>query len=177
MPGRSTSTARSPAASIRPSRRSTVTPAQLPTCWLCPVSRLNRVVLPQLGLPASATVRIARSSPRFRFGFVPCHQHMTRREFLALAAGGRGGRDGDAAGSAVPRDGTPRGRPLAAPRRPALRAGDPAAAQKPPPLYHSGGGFPYFRSFAGSIRGRISRRSGRSRSGRSRSRFRGRPPR
>jgi hypothetical protein len=33
-----------------------VTPGQLPTYWLAPVSWLNRVVLPLLGLPASAMV-------------------------------------------------------------------------------------------------------------------------
>ena len=37
-----------------PSFFSTVTPGQLPTNWLEPVSALNNVVLPQLGLPASA---------------------------------------------------------------------------------------------------------------------------
>lgn len=38
----------------RPSFFSTVTPGQLPTDWLAPVSWLNRVVLPQFGLPARA---------------------------------------------------------------------------------------------------------------------------
>ena len=33
---------------------STVTPGQFPTNWLEPVSALNNVVLPQLGLPAKA---------------------------------------------------------------------------------------------------------------------------
>ena len=37
-----------------PSFFSTVTPGQLPTNWLEPVSALNNVVLPQFGLPASA---------------------------------------------------------------------------------------------------------------------------
>ena len=37
-----------------PSFFSTVTPGQLPTYWLEPVRALNRVVLPQFGLPASA---------------------------------------------------------------------------------------------------------------------------
>ena len=37
-----------------PSFFSTVTPGQLPTYWLEPVRLLNRVVLPQFGLPASA---------------------------------------------------------------------------------------------------------------------------
>ena len=37
-----------------PSFFSTVTPGQLPTYWLAPVRSLNIVVLPQLGLPASA---------------------------------------------------------------------------------------------------------------------------
>ena len=37
-----------------PSFFSTVTPGQFPTNWLEPVSALNNVVLPQLGLPASA---------------------------------------------------------------------------------------------------------------------------
>ncbi len=36
---------------------STVTPGQLPMRWRAPVSALNNVVLPQLGLPASAAVR------------------------------------------------------------------------------------------------------------------------
>lgn len=33
---------------------STVTPGQFPTVWCDPVKALNKVVLPQLGLPASA---------------------------------------------------------------------------------------------------------------------------
>ncbi len=37
-----------------PSFFSTVTPGQLPTYWLAPVSSLNIVVLPQFGLPARA---------------------------------------------------------------------------------------------------------------------------
>ena len=37
-----------------PSFFSTVTPGQLPTNWLEPVRALKSVVLPQLGLPASA---------------------------------------------------------------------------------------------------------------------------
>ena len=37
-----------------PSFFSTVTPGQLPTNWLEPVSALNRVVLPLFGFPASA---------------------------------------------------------------------------------------------------------------------------
>ena len=37
-----------------PSLRSTVTPGQFPTYWLAPVNILNVVVLPLLGLPASA---------------------------------------------------------------------------------------------------------------------------
>ena len=37
-----------------PSFFSTVTPGQLPTYWFEPVSALNNVVLPQLGLPANA---------------------------------------------------------------------------------------------------------------------------
>ena len=61
MPGRSTTvTVRSPMWAV-PSFFSTVTPGQLPTYWLEPVRALNRVVLPQLGLPARAT-RMARLS-------------------------------------------------------------------------------------------------------------------
>ena len=41
-----------------PSRLSTVTPGQLPTCAVLPVRLLNNVVLPQLGLPAKANLFI-----------------------------------------------------------------------------------------------------------------------
>ena len=55
MPGRSVRmTSRSPFS--RPSFFSTVTPGQLPTRWLEPVSALNIVVLPELGLPARASL-------------------------------------------------------------------------------------------------------------------------
>ena len=55
MPGRSTTViSRSPRRAV-PSFFSTVTPGQLPTYWLEPVRALNRVVLPQLGLPTRAS--------------------------------------------------------------------------------------------------------------------------
>ena len=38
---------------------STVTPGKFATFWRSPVRRLNRVVLPELGGPTSATVRTA----------------------------------------------------------------------------------------------------------------------
>ena len=58
MPGRSTTViSRSPRRAV-PSFFSTVTPGQLPTYWLEPVRALNRVVLPQLGLPARATFMV-----------------------------------------------------------------------------------------------------------------------
>ena len=61
MPGRSTTvTVRSPM-QVSPSFFSTVTPGQLPTYWLEPVRALNRVVLPQLGLPARAMRMVRRS--------------------------------------------------------------------------------------------------------------------
>ena len=50
---------------IAPLLRSTVTPGKLPTCWLEPVSWLNRVVLPQFWLPASAKVRVLSSGRGF----------------------------------------------------------------------------------------------------------------
>ena len=53
MPGRSVTVA-SGWPLIWPSLRSTVTPGKFPTCWFDPVSWLNRVVLPQFWLPASA---------------------------------------------------------------------------------------------------------------------------
>ena len=42
----------------RPSFFSTVTPGQLPTYWLLPVSSLNKVVFPQFGLPARAILML-----------------------------------------------------------------------------------------------------------------------
>ena len=57
-----------------PSFFSTVTPGQLPTNWLEPVSALNKVVLPQLGLPARAilisiyqlsSLRLAKANRNF----------------------------------------------------------------------------------------------------------------
>ena len=61
MPGRSTMViSRSPRCAV-PSFFSTVTPGQLPTYWFEPVRALKRVVLPQLGLPTSAT-RMVRLS-------------------------------------------------------------------------------------------------------------------
>ena len=53
MPGRSVSTTSLSTINL-PSFFSTVTPGQLPTNWLEPVSLLNSVVLPLLGLPARA---------------------------------------------------------------------------------------------------------------------------
>ena len=52
IPGRSTTVAFSPL--ILPSFLSTVTPGKFPTCWLDPVSWLNKVVFPQFWFPASA---------------------------------------------------------------------------------------------------------------------------
>ena len=60
MPGRSV-TSVSGCPLMAPLLRSTVTPGKLPTCWLEPVSWLNRVVLPQFWLPASAKVRVLSS--------------------------------------------------------------------------------------------------------------------
>src|SRR5574344_849029 len=54
MPGRSVIITSSRPLSL-PSFFSTVTPGQLPTYWLEPVSILNSVVFPQLGFPAKAT--------------------------------------------------------------------------------------------------------------------------
>ena len=68
MPGRSVTVA-SLWPRITPSLRSTVTPGKLPTCWLEPVSWLNRVVLPQFWLPASAKVSgapLAMGGPALR---------------------------------------------------------------------------------------------------------------
>ena len=48
-----------------PSFFSTVTPGQLPTYWLDPVSWLNSVVFPQFGLPASAIVIAIFHSPPY----------------------------------------------------------------------------------------------------------------
>ena len=53
-PGRSTISALIFPNAHQPVLRSTVTPGQLPTVWLLPVNRLNTVVFPQLGFPASA---------------------------------------------------------------------------------------------------------------------------
>ena len=66
MPGRSTTVAWG-CLRIWPSLRSTVTPGKLPTCWLEPVSWLNRVVLPQFWLPASANTRGVSSARAVRF--------------------------------------------------------------------------------------------------------------
>ena len=61
MPGRSwTTTPGRPF--IRPSFFSTVTPGQLPTYWLPPVSSLKSVVLPQFGSPARAILTSRESS-------------------------------------------------------------------------------------------------------------------
>ena len=66
MPGRSVMmTSFSPLR--RPSFFSTVTPGQLPTNWLAPVSALNSVVLPQFGLPASAILISMTIPPRLDF--------------------------------------------------------------------------------------------------------------
>ena len=60
MPGRSTMlTARPSGSSAMPVCCSTVTPGKLATFWRSPVSRLKRVVLPELGGPTTATVRTA----------------------------------------------------------------------------------------------------------------------
>ena len=48
-----------------PSFFSTVTPGQLPTNWLEPVSALNNVVLPQFGFPASAILIAIFPCPSF----------------------------------------------------------------------------------------------------------------
>ena len=60
-PGRSTAVTSLPPANSSlsgPSLRPTVTPAQLPTFSFIPVSALNMVVLPLLGLPAKAILII-----------------------------------------------------------------------------------------------------------------------
>ena len=61
-------TARPSGSSAIPVCCSTVTPGKLATFWRSPVRRLNRVVLPELGGPTSATVRTAagRGSSSYR---------------------------------------------------------------------------------------------------------------
>src|SRR5438309_5674945 len=59
MPGRSMmATSRLSGRAAMPVCCSTVTPGKLATLWRRPVSLLKRVVLPQLGGPTRATVRI-----------------------------------------------------------------------------------------------------------------------
>lgn len=55
VPGRSTSLYRLPLNRYPPSARVTVLPGQLPVCCLSPVIWLNTLLLPEFGLPASAT--------------------------------------------------------------------------------------------------------------------------
>ena len=61
-PGRSTTSAGSPARSAAPASAPTVTPCQLPVLAWPPVSALNSVDLPQFGLPSSS--RRTRFCPR-----------------------------------------------------------------------------------------------------------------
>ena len=81
MPGRSTTVA-SIWLRILPSFRSTVTPGKLPTCWLEPVSWLNRVVLPQFWLPARANTSGVPSGMAAR----PCSSSRWRA-FISPAPG------------------------------------------------------------------------------------------
>ena len=60
---------------ILPSFFSTVTPGQLPTYSLLPVIALKSVVLPQFGLPASASLT-GRSSSNVSLGQKPSFEHM-----------------------------------------------------------------------------------------------------
>ena len=61
---------RRPSCRKAPSARTTVLPGQFPVCWRSPVSALKTVVLPTLGLPASAirwSQRCGLSPRRTRF--------------------------------------------------------------------------------------------------------------
>ena len=67
---------------IRADTADTVTPGMLPTLPLLPVSRLNRVVLPQFGLPTRATFTLRRSAT-CRGGGIPCLGEIWRTVFDA----------------------------------------------------------------------------------------------
>src|SRR5512143_3591049 len=58
---------RFPACAKVPSARVTVFPGQLPVCCRSPVSALNTVLLPVLGLPANATTKfqLSMATPSF----------------------------------------------------------------------------------------------------------------
>ena len=66
---------------------STVTPAQLPTFSFRPVSALNMVVLPLLGLPVNAILMLNFSSILYLFYYLSLKLSFANKSYLLLTDG------------------------------------------------------------------------------------------